>query len=111
MTKGNPTRRLRSAPSIRAAVRLISFITPWRSTATYAIGLGRTGCYYPDQKTLRQWWVNAGIRHNGGMTLVLYDTHAKWVKEEFLLQHPEWFIAGNHNIPADELARFNATGR
>jgi prepilin-type N-terminal cleavage/methylation domain-containing protein len=80
-------------------------------TATYAIGLGRTGCYYPDQKTLREWWRNAGIRHHGGMTLVLYDGHAKWVKEEFLLQHPEWFIAGNHNIPADDLAKFNATGR
>ena len=80
-------------------------------TATFAIGLGRTACYYPDQATLRQWWVNAGIRHNGGMSLVMFDGHAKFTKEEFLLQHPEWFIAGNHTIPADELAKFGATGR
>jgi len=80
-------------------------------TATFAIGLGRTGCHYPNAQVLREWWRNAGIRHNGGMTLVMYDGHAKWVKEEFLLQHPEWFIAGNHNIPADELVKFNATGR
>ena len=32
-------------------------------------------------------------------------------KEETLLQHPEWFIAGTHYIPADELAKFGATGR
>ena len=73
--------------------------------------LSNTACYYPDQATLRQWWVNAGIRHNGGMSLVMFDGHAKFTKEEFLLQHPEWFIAGNHTIPADELAKFGATGR
>jgi prepilin-type N-terminal cleavage/methylation domain-containing protein/prepilin-type processing-associated H-X9-DG protein len=80
-------------------------------TATYAIGLGRTSCFYPDAKTLRQWWVNAGIRHSGGMNIIFFDGHAKWTKEETLLQHPEWFIAGAHNIPADELAKFGATGR
>ena len=32
-------------------------------------------------------------------------------KEETLLQHPEWFIAGTHYIPVDELAKFGATGR
>jgi prepilin-type N-terminal cleavage/methylation domain-containing protein/prepilin-type processing-associated H-X9-DG protein len=80
-------------------------------TATYAIGLGRTSCVYPDAKTIRQYWVNAGIRHSGGMNLIFFDGHAKWTKEETLLLHPEWFIAGIHNIPADELAKFGATGR
>jgi prepilin-type N-terminal cleavage/methylation domain-containing protein/prepilin-type processing-associated H-X9-DG protein len=81
------------------------------STATYAIGAGRTACGYPDAKVLRQWWVNAGVRHSGGMNLIFFDGHAKWTKEETLLQHPEWFIAGNHNIPAAELEKFGATGR
>jgi prepilin-type N-terminal cleavage/methylation domain-containing protein/prepilin-type processing-associated H-X9-DG protein len=81
------------------------------STATYAIGLGRTSCYYPNDKLLRQWWVNAGVRHAGGMNIIFYDGHAKWTKEDTLLQHPEWFIAGNHTIPADELAKFGAVGR
>jgi prepilin-type processing-associated H-X9-DG protein len=79
-------------------------------TGTYAIRAGRTGCSYPNAQTLREWR-DAGIRHNGGTTLMMYDGHAKRVKEEFLLQHPEWLIAGSHNIPPEELAKFNATGR
>jgi prepilin-type N-terminal cleavage/methylation domain-containing protein/prepilin-type processing-associated H-X9-DG protein len=80
-------------------------------TATYAIGASRTSCYYPNEKVLREWWVNAGIRHSGGMNIIFFDGHAKWTKEEMLLQHPEWFIAGNHNIPASELEKFGAVGR
>jgi prepilin-type N-terminal cleavage/methylation domain-containing protein/prepilin-type processing-associated H-X9-DG protein len=85
-------------------------------TATYAIypsGSTRvTGCGYNDQAGLDQWWGNAGIRHFGGMNIVWYDGHAKFTKEEAILQHPEWFIvSGNHRIPADVLARFNASDR
>jgi prepilin-type N-terminal cleavage/methylation domain-containing protein/prepilin-type processing-associated H-X9-DG protein len=80
-------------------------------TATYAIGAGRSACLYADVKVLRQWWANAGVRHSGGMNLIFFDGHARWTKEETLLLHPEWFIAGGHNIPADELAKFGAVGR
>jgi len=80
-------------------------------TATYAIGAGRSGCTYVNQSVLRQWWVNAGVRHSGGMNTIFFDGHAKWTKETTLLQHPEWFIAGRHNIPAEELAKFGAVGR
>jgi len=50
------------------------------------------------------------MRHRSAFTLIeLLVVIA--IIEEFLLQHPEWFIAGNHNIPADELAKFNATSQ
>jgi prepilin-type N-terminal cleavage/methylation domain-containing protein/prepilin-type processing-associated H-X9-DG protein len=64
-------------------------------TATYAIGLKNTPpftCSYPNQKTLDDWWINAGLRHQGGMNVIFVDGHAKWTHEDTMVSHPEWFV-------------------
>jgi hypothetical protein len=55
--------------------------------------------------------LTAAEREKGVKACLGFDGHAKWTKEETLLQHPEWFIAGSPNIPAVELEKFGAVGR
>jgi prepilin-type N-terminal cleavage/methylation domain-containing protein/prepilin-type processing-associated H-X9-DG protein len=64
-------------------------------TATFAIGLKNTppfACGYAGQKDLDTWWVNAGLRHQGGMNIIYYDGHTKWIHEDALLGKPELFV-------------------
>jgi prepilin-type processing-associated H-X9-DG protein len=36
--------------------------------------------------------VNAALRHQGGMNIIFYDGHTKWVHEGVLLGRPELFV-------------------
>jgi prepilin-type processing-associated H-X9-DG protein len=64
-------------------------------TATFAVGMKNNppfACNYPNQQTLTQWWVNAALRHQGGMNIIYYDGHTKWAHEGTLLGKPEMFV-------------------
>jgi prepilin-type N-terminal cleavage/methylation domain-containing protein/prepilin-type processing-associated H-X9-DG protein len=64
-------------------------------TATFVIGLKNTppfACSYANQQILTQWWVNAALRHQGGMNIIYYDGHTKWAHESALLSKPETFV-------------------
>jgi prepilin-type N-terminal cleavage/methylation domain-containing protein/prepilin-type processing-associated H-X9-DG protein len=64
-------------------------------TATWAIKVKNNppfSCAYGSQNELTQWWVNAGLRHQGGMNIIYYDGHTKWIHEDALLGKPELFV-------------------
>jgi prepilin-type N-terminal cleavage/methylation domain-containing protein/prepilin-type processing-associated H-X9-DG protein len=64
-------------------------------TATFVIKMKDNppfACSYPDQATLTQWWVNAALRHQGGMNIIYYDGHTKWIHEDAILSRPELFV-------------------
>jgi prepilin-type processing-associated H-X9-DG protein len=64
-------------------------------TATFVIGLKNNppfACNYPNQQELTRWWMNAAIRHQGGMHVIYYDGHVKWIHEDGLLGRPELFV-------------------
>jgi prepilin-type N-terminal cleavage/methylation domain-containing protein/prepilin-type processing-associated H-X9-DG protein len=64
-------------------------------TAKFVIGVKNNppfACAYPDQGELDRWWVNAALRHQGGMNIIFYDGHTKWTHEDTLLGKPELFV-------------------
>jgi prepilin-type N-terminal cleavage/methylation domain-containing protein/prepilin-type processing-associated H-X9-DG protein len=64
-------------------------------TATFTIGLKNNppfACGYTSQAVLTQWWVSAALRHQGGMNIIYYDGHTKWLHEGVLLSRPELFV-------------------
>jgi prepilin-type N-terminal cleavage/methylation domain-containing protein/prepilin-type processing-associated H-X9-DG protein len=67
-------------------------------TASFVIGVKNNppfSCAYSNQAELTQWWVNAALRHQGGMNIIFYDGHVRWTHEDTLLGKPELFVTSS----------------
>jgi prepilin-type N-terminal cleavage/methylation domain-containing protein/prepilin-type processing-associated H-X9-DG protein len=64
-------------------------------TATFLLKMKNNppyACNYSVQKDLDDWWVQASFRHQGGLNLIFFDGHTKWLHEESMVSHPELFV-------------------
>jgi prepilin-type N-terminal cleavage/methylation domain-containing protein/prepilin-type processing-associated H-X9-DG protein len=67
-------------------------------SATFVLKLKNTplyACNYSTQADLDQWWGQDSFRHQGGMSIIFFDGHTKWMHDDTLVSHPELFVTAN----------------
>ena len=62
-----------------------TFLLKMHSNPPYA-------CNYAVQRDLDEWWAQASLRHQGGMNLIFFDGHSKWLHEDAIARQPEIFV-------------------